>query len=973
MPEGSGRGEEDKHRLIPEQPQEGDFGDEVEDSEPTPEADLSQPKWTGPDAIRSNQKSVEPGQQVEPPVENTGGFAAPEKEKEKLEEGDNLTDAERKVKERFSELARITREQREALERGDIAGYDRLYGEYEKADEEFIKVHAELDLDDKSWFDMTEKFGDDYYTEAEALSKKYQELFPDQSPTENQLVEEAEPESKLSAEEAETMVAEMKRQVAERKQIQKKETKPEKPSAEALTGLKEKFAKKPAQEKPEQIVSDWKKEQQSHPEKGVRDYWVDVRRTEDQGARQAAIANLREHYQNAFAEAKSDRAKSEIERKLATLDFYEKNAALAGRYFDAPKMKSGGETVTVKELRDGKEVTVRYKPTPENWKALSMSAFEQGVAADEMDDKTLAELHEIVETRSYRAYREVQEFAKMGMGEDEMDKKFIKWARKNGRLPRYAAQNVSPRQLDTAREVFWKDIKEQPEKYEHPLKKSFREAASKLLRIEDKLEGKSPEQRDEIFKQYVRENLSSFIAYSVKAKDGEIIQGSRANRDADVGVSLWLLREAGLQNVEKNATAVPQGSAVEGKFALDTSASGLTGMEFIQYKKPDGKEETVLAAFDNHSEHRVYPTSAAKILFEAMQQNGFFDEKRKEYASWDVVARMMIEHTRNDDNAMVPTIDRKDPRALKEAYNASDETFWGLAWALQQDQIYRFFRDRIEGRIPIASYDRTRATRKVTKEEANLDHWYKLYVESINSRFTEAEKDEFRLKHRKGSEGREDWSPIDRAHKNVVKAREFLDRSDEDLQKEGRLFFVQRGAHKERYFVNIVRTDGDFFEPGHKALKAYGYDGYLSIDVRDPANFSFLLNTLQTRVDLSDNKQLKALKKKGGVLVRGAMFLRDRNAEHCDITPKDLVKALGVAESNIPRESDLAKVMREYKGEIKEVDSDKEYREIAESSLREALRSLNPSFDEKEIDSLYKVYASKMIPEMIKNLKTKPE
>lgn len=354
---------------------------------------------------------------------------------------------------------------------------------------------------------------------------------------------------------------------------------------------------------------------------------------------------------------------------------------------------------------------------------------------------------------------------------------------------------------------------------------------------------------DESFIEAARQAWTDFVYGAKYDSEGNPLPLER--QDLDVRISLFVLRKAGInpENLLK-AEPVPQGSMLPGKFGIDTSKG--TGVNIISketapVKNVFGTYQRPAVAATNHPDSRPRAlTSTAKSMHELLDVAGFF---RGLNGREKARLKMMVKLATDADNASFAKSSPKD-------YEKTDKNLRGLAYYIPTESIFNYLRDF----------------------KSKKDRFVEVYNEAVlDHQFSAKELEEFGLD--KPREELYHWrnnekvlkTPIEDKRFGIDQAKRRLDKPREELLASGQIIETRLGT----YVIDVVRETKDKLLGGYEAVQAYGYDGYISYDAR---RGSFLINTLQKKRDLSEDKELqKLVRKAGAVTVRGVIIINPGN------------------------------------------------------------------------------------------------
>ncbi|MBI4049820.1 MAG: hypothetical protein HY398_00020 [Candidatus Doudnabacteria bacterium] len=446
-------------------------------------------------------------------------------------------------------------------------------------------------------------------------------------------------------------------------------------------------------------------------------------------------------------------------------------------------------------------------------------------------------------------------------------------------------------------ELFERDVKAGRD----PLQRIAGDILYKVLGDYDfnELNAKDKEESEKKFLEVVRQVWNNFVyERKVNPRTGQFGIGE-GSMDTDVKVSLWLLKKAGMVGAE-DAQSVKAGEVVPGATHVDTGPQGVSGV-FLD--RLDGE---MIAGFTNHPEGRDFRTSSAKILFEFLRQAGFIETNDSSQDGFKQrrAMEMMVQYTIDEDNASFPVSKEGSIADFKK----SAETLRGLGRYLSADQMHAVFIAYDEGG-PFGETYRKILQRKFTREELSnlglLDE-YKL-AEFPNRDF---DFDAYAKEYRQNKITIPAF-----AQYAIEQAGRRFDKSPKRRFSEGWTLRTRFG----NYVVDIVQGRGDKTLAGYNAVQAYGFDGYISYDVR---NNSFLINTFNPKVDLSRDPGIHELQKKtGAVIVRGNIMIRPGAKDKpFNTTLKEILQILTGKEEIQAGELITRALELESKGELKPVE-----------------------------------------------------
>lgn len=378
----------------------------------------------------------------------------------------------------------------------------------------------------------------------------------------------------------------------------------------------------------------------------------------------------------------------------------------------------------------------------------------------------------------------------------------------------------------------------------------------------EKLKPREGQSADERFVEVARQVWTDFV-YGAKF-DREGNPRPLAEQDMDVRTSMFLLAKAGFraENLLK-AKPVRQGMAVPGKLNIDTG--GREGVQVdetltVQIENKHDPYNRPAVFIDNHPRNRPdRESSAARELYELLERSGFLKEASPEDKR---ALEMMVRFSVDSDNASFP---ESAPGARLADFGNSDRTLRGLAHYMKTEDIFDYLRDF-----------------KGTYGEAAVGH-----------KFTPQELDKYGLNKPREELGYFDGAqrkfisrtPQERQRQNIEQARERLGKPREELLKEGAIIESRLGS----YVADFVEKPGDKLRAGHDAAQSYGYDGYISYNLRDGG---FLVNNMRG-VDLSRDELVQELATRAGaVTVRGAMVIKP--AGKPDIKFAEILRRVGM-------------------------------------------------------------------------------
>ncbi|MDP3741537.1 MAG: hypothetical protein Q8R08_04430, partial [bacterium] len=495
----------------------------------------------------------------------------------------------------------------------------------------------------------------------------------------------------------------------------------------------------------------------------------------------------------------------------------------------------------------------------------------------------------IWDTEAYKFFE--KQFLK-GQTIEEMEAIFTKGSRK----PAYAPEAILMADLATAARVFSKDVREGKN---DPLARVATQMTLYFLNKHpdsqmnlQKLYAATPAESEKQLAEIMKELWKDFV-YSAKL-DPQTGRPNQKFYDADVSISLWLLKRAGVKwdsQEHKKDEAVKPGekspAVLHGKLALDVG--GESGAVMKEVEGPDGNKYTVMV-MDNHPIFRDYPTSAAKILFHSLDRMGLLELKPKERRA----AGMMLKYSEDDDNCTYEVGTKNRVKVFEQSAN----TLFGLGYALTAEELYEYFLEHAADGDEGKSYRRAVFSRQFTETE--LKDKYKLDRKISRVEWTKKEIHDPARIIAKTRRIKKEINVIERQKSTIKQVGEWLKKpwsemtpeEQQGMIEDGRVLVTKLGV----YLVDIMMpgdVDRNKLHAGYKAAWAYGYDGIMSLELHRPDNPSFLINTVRKDIDLSHDKKIMALaQKQGADMVRGVMCIKGRDKTPLKVTPEEIFQSI---------------------------------------------------------------------------------
>lgn len=425
--------------------------------------------------------------------------------------------------------------------------------------------------------------------------------------------------------------------------------------------------------------------------------------------------------------------------------------------------------------------------------------------------------------------------------------------------PNFIPPEIRRQEYETAFQQFRADVAAG----RNPRERLIATMVINLVKSFDELKPKDTANADEEFRELMR-GLAWNFGYEAKLdpRTGRPGAGEQA-MDSDVKVSLRLLQVAGIAAAEE-AKPKSYGQPEPGTFSLDVGGKpGAFISHEGQYYQAFDQEVAPPQGTENHPRERKFPTSSARNLYELLKSVGFFAElDPKQKASMD----MMVQYTVDEDNASFP----ESQQGKLVDFRNSHQTLMGLGRFMSAADLQDYFRRYGSERNYKQSYRQTAVERLFTKEDLrryNLDS---------NSKFTWSSAAEGG-KPRKSKITTQEFILT-----GIEQARKELDKPREQLLREGRIVETRFGTN----IIDIVTKPQDKLILGYNAVKAYGFDGYVSYNLK---RHNVLINTFDPRVDLSRSKEIMALlEKNSGAVLRGnIVIIKGEN-----ITLKEVLQAI---------------------------------------------------------------------------------